>query len=39
MEVIPDLEHTLFERRTREVAVGVLTDHVIRSFGSSAPEV
>jgi pimeloyl-ACP methyl ester carboxylesterase len=39
MEVIPGLEHTLFERRTREVAVGILTDHVTRNFGASAPEV
>jgi alpha-beta hydrolase superfamily lysophospholipase len=37
MEVIPGLEHTLFERRTREVAVGILTDHVTRNFGPSAP--
>jgi alpha-beta hydrolase superfamily lysophospholipase len=39
MEVIPGLEHTLFERRTREVAVGILTDHVGRTFGPSAAEV
>jgi alpha-beta hydrolase superfamily lysophospholipase len=36
MEVIPGLEHTLFERRTREVAAGILTEHVIGTFGNSS---
>ena len=33
MEVIPGLEHTLFEASTREVAVGILSDHVLGRFG------
>jgi alpha-beta hydrolase superfamily lysophospholipase len=36
MEVIPGLEHTLFERRTREVAAGILTEHVIGTFANSS---
>jgi len=36
MEVIPALEHTLFERRTREIAAGMLTDHLHANFGSSS---
>ncbi len=34
MEVIPGLEHTLFEHSTREVAVRVLSDHVVGRFGA-----
>jgi alpha-beta hydrolase superfamily lysophospholipase len=34
MEVIPGLEHTLFERRTRDVAAGILTDHVVANFAA-----
>jgi alpha-beta hydrolase superfamily lysophospholipase len=34
MEVIPGLEHTLFEHSTREVAVGILSDHVAGKFGA-----
>ena len=34
MEVIPGLEHTLFEASTREVAVGILTEYVTRNFGA-----
>jgi hypothetical protein len=37
MEVIPGLEHTLFERHTREIAAGMLSEHVIRNFGPSRP--
>jgi alpha-beta hydrolase superfamily lysophospholipase len=37
MEVIPGMEHTLFERRTREIAAGMLTEHVIANFGSGFP--
>jgi alpha-beta hydrolase superfamily lysophospholipase len=33
MEVIPDLEHSLFERHGRELATKLLTEHVIASFG------
>jgi alpha-beta hydrolase superfamily lysophospholipase len=33
VEVIPGLEHTLFEHSTREVAVRILTDHVVGKFG------
>jgi hypothetical protein len=33
METIPDLEHTLLERRTREIAAGMLTEHVLGNFG------
>jgi alpha-beta hydrolase superfamily lysophospholipase len=33
VEVIPGLEHTLFEHSTREVAVRTLTDHVVGKFG------
>jgi hypothetical protein len=33
MEIIPDLEHTLLERSTREIAAGTLTEHVLRNFG------
>jgi hypothetical protein len=33
MEVISGLEHSLFEQHTREMAVGILTDHVVQSFG------
>jgi alpha-beta hydrolase superfamily lysophospholipase len=36
MEVIPGLEHTLFERSTREVALGILYDHVVSKFGAPA---
>jgi alpha-beta hydrolase superfamily lysophospholipase len=36
MEVVPGLEHTLFERRTREVAAGILTEHVIGTFADSS---
>jgi len=36
MEIIPALEHTLFERRTREIAAGMLTDHLTANFGSSS---
>jgi len=36
MEVIPGLEHTLFEWRTREIAAAILTEHVIGKFGSSS---
>jgi alpha-beta hydrolase superfamily lysophospholipase len=39
MEVIPGLEHTLFEGRTREVAAGILTEHVIGTFGKSTRPV
>ena len=35
MEVIPGLEHTLFERHTREIAAGMLSEHVIRTFAPS----
>jgi hypothetical protein len=35
LEVIPDLEHTLFEHSTREEAVRLLSDHVVGKF--SAP--
>ena len=34
MEVIPGLEHTLFEHSTREVAVGILSDHIAGKFGA-----
>jgi alpha-beta hydrolase superfamily lysophospholipase len=34
MEVIPGLEHTLFEHRTREIAVEILSDHVQGRFGA-----
>jgi alpha-beta hydrolase superfamily lysophospholipase len=34
MEVIPGLEHTLFEHTTREVAVRILSDHVVGRFGA-----
>jgi hypothetical protein len=34
MEVIPGLEHTLFEHSTREVAVRILSDHVVGRFGT-----
>jgi alpha-beta hydrolase superfamily lysophospholipase len=34
IEVIPGLEHTLFEYSTREVAVRVLSDHVVGRFGT-----
>jgi pimeloyl-ACP methyl ester carboxylesterase len=34
IDVIPGLEHSLFEQRTREVAVGVLTEHVVGRFGA-----
>jgi hypothetical protein len=38
LEVIPGLEHTLFEHSTREIAVRVLSDHVVGGFGApSAP--
>jgi pimeloyl-ACP methyl ester carboxylesterase len=33
VDVIPGLEHTLFEHSTREIAVGILTDHVVGRFG------
>ena len=33
MEVVPGLEHTLFEYSTREVAVRILTDHIVEKFG------
>jgi alpha-beta hydrolase superfamily lysophospholipase len=36
MEVVPGLEHTLFERRTREVAAAILTEHVIGTFANSS---
>jgi pimeloyl-ACP methyl ester carboxylesterase len=36
VDVIPGLEHTLFEHRTREIAVEVLTEHVVGSFGTPA---
>jgi alpha-beta hydrolase superfamily lysophospholipase len=36
MEVIPGLEHTLFERRTREVAVEILIDHVVANFAAAS---
>jgi hypothetical protein len=35
MEVIPGLEHTLFERRTREIAANMLSEHVSRNFAPS----
>jgi alpha-beta hydrolase superfamily lysophospholipase len=34
MEVIPGLEHTLFERRTRDAAVEILIDHVVLNFAA-----
>ena len=34
MDVIPDLEHTLFERHSRDKTVGVLTEHVLSKFGT-----
>ena len=34
LEVIPGLEHTLFEHSTREIAVRVLSDHVVGGFGA-----
>jgi alpha-beta hydrolase superfamily lysophospholipase len=37
MEVIPGLEHTLFEHSTREVAVGILSDHVVGRFSAPTP--
>ena len=37
MEVIPDLEHTLFERRTREIAAAMLSEHIIGHFGPLRP--
>ena len=33
MVVVPGLEHTLFEYSTREVAVRILTDHIVEKFG------
>lgn len=38
MEVIPGLEHTLFERRTREVAVEILIDHVVLNFAAASEQ-
>ena len=37
MEIIHGLEHTLFEQHTREVAVGILTEHIANTFGAAAP--
>jgi len=34
LDVIPGLEHTLFEHSTREVAVQILSDHVLGKFGA-----
>jgi alpha-beta hydrolase superfamily lysophospholipase len=36
MEVIPGLEHTLFEGHTREVAAKTLTEHVMGNFVSAS---
>jgi hypothetical protein len=36
MEIIPDLEHTLLERHTRAKVAEILTEHVIRNFGSAS---
>jgi hypothetical protein len=33
MEIIPDLEHSLFERHGRELATRLLTDHVLVTYG------
>jgi pimeloyl-ACP methyl ester carboxylesterase len=33
MEVIPDLEHSLFERHGRELASRLLTEHVLACYG------
>jgi alpha-beta hydrolase superfamily lysophospholipase len=38
MRVIPGLEHTLFERRGRELASGMLTDHVLGYYAPNAME-
>jgi hypothetical protein len=38
MHVLPGLEHTLFERRGRDVASGMLTDHILRQFGPGLTE-
>jgi hypothetical protein len=38
MEVIPGLEHTLFERRTRDVAVEILADHVVTNFAAASAQ-
>jgi alpha-beta hydrolase superfamily lysophospholipase len=34
MEIIPDLEHTLFERTGREQVLGILTAHVVGHYGA-----
>jgi alpha-beta hydrolase superfamily lysophospholipase len=38
MRVIPGLEHTLFERRGRDVSAGMLTDYVLSRYGPGATE-
>jgi hypothetical protein len=36
VDVIPGLEHTLFEHRSREVVVRILSDHIVGRFGAPA---
>jgi alpha-beta hydrolase superfamily lysophospholipase len=38
MEVIPVLEHTLFERHGRDLTIRLLTEYVLDSYGPSIPE-
>ena len=38
MDVIPDLEHSLFEWRGRLEATELLTEHVFSCYGAATPE-
>jgi alpha-beta hydrolase superfamily lysophospholipase len=38
MRVLPGLEHTLFERRGREVSSGLLTDYILSHYGPGVTE-
>jgi hypothetical protein len=37
LEVVPDLEHTLFEQHGRVLATELLTEHVLSRYGTSVP--
>jgi pimeloyl-ACP methyl ester carboxylesterase len=39
LEVIPDLEHTLFERRGRERVIEMLTEYIVGNYGTVVPPV
>jgi hypothetical protein len=37
MTIVPDLEHSLLERYSRETATRLLTDHVRSHYGHAMP--